>query len=130
MRTMFVNGPGLAVWLGVLLAVNFVVPLVFVGRLEAQVVLFAGMAGALVQMLLFRAKGFVRLLGIGHVPWIPMVPWLWMRLDQAAWPSAFGFWLVAVIVLDGLSLILDVTDVLRYLGGERTPHLTVPAENR
>ena len=39
--------------------------------------------------------------------------------------NLFAYWLVAVIVLDGLSLIIDVTDVARYMKGERAPQLTL-----
>jgi len=29
------------------------------------------------QMLIFHRLGFIRLLGIGHIYWIPMLAWLW-----------------------------------------------------
>ena len=41
--------------------------------------------------------------------------------------STFGYWLMVVIVLDSLSLLIDTIDVLRYVKGERTPFLTLPA---
>ena len=33
-------------------------------------------------------------------------------------------WMTAVIGLNFVSLVIDVSDVWRYIGGERTPHLT------
>ena len=65
MRTMFVNGVGLAVWIVLLLVANMVIPLFFISTIEGQLVLIAAMAGALSQMAIFASKGFVRLLGIG-----------------------------------------------------------------
>ena len=65
--TMFVSGKGLAAWISLLLAANMVGPLLFINTLEGQVVLAAFVAAALTQTVLFGAKGFVRLLGIGHV---------------------------------------------------------------
>ncbi len=70
------------VWLGLLLAFNVVGPIYFFEALEAKVVLVAFLASAGLMTAIFAAKGFVRLLGIGHIFWIPMVPWLWIRFDQ------------------------------------------------
>ena len=123
MKTMFVNGVGLAAWIILLLLLNMVVPLFILSTVEGQLVLGAAMAGALTQMVIFASKGFVRLLGIGHIYWVPLLVWLWTRLDGAA-DSPFRLWMVAVIVLNGVSLIIDGRDVARYIGGERAPHLT------
>ena len=123
MRTMFVNGKGLAAWIVLLLAANMVGPLLFINTLEGQVVLAAFVAGALTQMALFAAKGFVRLLGIGHVFWVPLIPWLWSRLDELPPSGPFGYWVAAVMILNSMSLLVDVADVVRYMRGERAPHL-------
>ena len=123
MRTMFVNGAGLAVWISFLLLVNMVVPLVFISTIEGQMVLAAAMAGALTQMAIFKAKGFVRLLGIGHVYWVPLMAWLWTRVGEFPPDSPFTFWITSVIALNGVSVIIDVSDVWRYIAGERSPHL-------
>ena len=67
-------------------------------------------------------SGFSRLLGFGHLPWIPMLVYLILRLPQSQqqFPDTwFLFWLHAVIVLDIGSLILDTANVVRYFAGER-----------
>ncbi|MFB3145500.1 MAG: hypothetical protein ACE1ZO_00115, partial [Nitrospirales bacterium] len=104
-----------------------VIPLYYIHTREAKVVLIAAMFGLMIMMAIFGAKGFVRLLGIGHITWVPMLPWLWTRLDDTSFGSFFGYWLIAVIVLDSLSLIVDVVDIRRYIKGERTPHLALNA---
>ena len=113
------------VWLGLLLAVNVVGPIYFFEALEAKVVLVAFLASLGLMTAIFAAKGFVRLLGIGHILWVPMVPWLWIRLDQVGPGEPIGYWITAVIILDSVSLIIDGIDVLRYLKGERQPYITV-----
>lgn len=113
------------VWLGLLLAVNVAGPIYFFEALEAKVVLVAFLASVGLMTAIFAAKGFVRLLGIGHIFWVPMVPWLWIRLDQVGPGEPIGYWITAVIILDSISLIIDGIDVLRYLKGERRPHITV-----
>ncbi len=70
------------VWLGLLVAVNLAGPIYFFEALEAKVVLASFLASAALMTAIFASKGFVRLLGIGHIFWVPMVPWLWTRLDQ------------------------------------------------
>jgi hypothetical protein len=110
-------------WIMLLMAANLVIPLYYLTTIEAQVVLGAALIGAIIQTAIFSTKGFVRLLGIGHVLWVPMVFWLWGRLDLAMPDSFFQSWLIAVVVLNTISLIIDATDVIRYWNGERDPQI-------
>lgn len=113
------------VWIATLMFLNMIAPLFFLARPEAQAVLAATMAAALIQMAIFKAKGFVRLLGIGHLPWLPVVLWLMSRTDAIGDETLFGRWILAVIVFDGLSLVIDAIDVGRYVAGDRTPATTL-----
>ena len=127
MKTMLMMPKPWVGWLGMLTFANFISPLIFITTLEGQVVLGTGIVSAMIQMGIFQAKGFVRLLGIGHSPWIPMLVWLWTRLD---WDfSIFAYWILALIVLNSLSLIIDAVDVARYLMGERDPHLPLSSDS-
>jgi hypothetical protein len=112
-------------WLGLLMAANMVGPIVFIKSLEGRMVILAAMAGAAIQIAIFGSKGFVRLLGIGHLPWLPLVLWLWSRLDQVPQDGVFRFWILSVIVIDTLSLVIDSTDVIRYLLGDREPQIVL-----
>lgn len=114
-----------AVWVGLLVIANFIAPLFFINLPEGQVVLGAGMIAIVIQMVIFARLGFVRLLGLGHSPWIALVPWLWVRLDAAGLEGPLGYWMAAVIVLDCASLIIDVVDVVRFLRGERAPTVSL-----
>ncbi len=127
MKTMMIMPIPWQVWLGILVIVNVIVPFFFIHRLEAQVVLATFIVGLVIMSVIFSVKGFVRLLGIGHIGWLPLVFWLWTRLDHAPADSIFGYWLMAVVVLNSLSLIIDTIDVLRYVKGERRPVLTLNA---
>ncbi len=109
------------VWIGLLSAANFMAPLYFLGTVEGQVVLAAGLIGFAVQLAILKARGFVRLLGLGHSPWLVMLPWLVIRLEAAPEASALAWWITAVLVLNALSLLIDIADVVRYLRGERAP---------
>lgn len=126
MRTMLLMPKPWVAWLGLLMALNFLFPLIFITTLEGQVVLGTGMVSAMIQMGIFESKGFVRLLGIGHSPWVPMLLWLWTRLDFDG--SLVAYWIVSLMVLNSLSLIIDAIDVTRYLRGEREPQLSLSAD--
>ena len=113
------------VWVALLMTVNMAVPIFFIHQLEAQVVLATMIASAALMMAIFQHKGFVRLLGLGHVLWIPMIFWLSERIDFASVPTWFDQWILSVIVLNGLSLLIDGVDVIHYAKGDRAPTLTL-----
>ena len=82
-------GPWL-VWLAFLMIVNGLGAIVFIKSTEGVLVILAATVGAVIQVVIFSSKGFVRLLGIGHLPWIPLVLWLWSRLDQIPGDGVFS----------------------------------------
>ena len=105
------------VWLGLLVFVNAVPPLFFLETLEAKVVLVGFVVSAAFMLTLFAKLGYVKLLGLGHAPWLFTVPWLWSRLGDVTPSGWFYYWLIAVIIQNGLSLVIDAVDVVRYLKG-------------
>lgn len=109
------------VWLVVLMVVNLVFPLFYYDRIEAQVTIIVFMMAALTGMVLFRIQGFTRLMGLMHFPWLFLLCYLWSRLDVIHADSSFGLWIRAVILLNGISLIIDMVDVIRYIAGDRSP---------
>lgn len=113
-------------WVGLLILANGVAPLFFLDSLEARVTLGAFALGAGIQMAIFRVRGFVRLLGVGHlVVWIPLLVWLAPRLAAAGVDDPFGAWLAALTAVNGVSLLIDAVDVVRYALGDRRPSLTM-----
>ncbi len=115
------------IWMGLLILANLVSPLFFLGTLEATVVLVGFAASVTLMLTLFARFGFVRLLGLGHTPWLFTVPWLAMRLSEEGGGGPFYYWLLGVVVLDGLSLVIDAVDVVRYWKGERQATVTLDA---
>ncbi len=106
-------------WLLLLVTANMVIPLFFLGRLEAQVVLATFLASVVAMTALTAISGFTRLLGLGHVFWIPLLWFLWTRLDETASDTVVGLWLRVLIALNALSLVIDTAEVIRYIAGER-----------
>jgi hypothetical protein len=112
-------------WMVLLVSANMITPWFFLGTPEATVVLVGILASLSIMLTLYAKFGFVRLLGLGHIPWLFTVPWLWQRLGQTSESGYFYYWLLAVVVLDSISLVIDAVDVARYWMGERQPTVTV-----
>ncbi len=114
----------LQAWVLLLIGVNLVTPLFFLGHVEGQVVLVAGMVGMVLMTELTGRFGFSRIIGLGHIAWVPLLGFLWIRLPDVPATDAFGLWLRAVIAIDAISLVFDGLDVARFLRGDRAE--TVP----
>ncbi len=115
-----VNSPiHVRLWLMLLITTNLVVPLFFLGRLEAQIVVGALLASAILMIILTGPYGFTRILGLGHIFWIPLLFFLWTRLDQIPADDFFGIWIRVLMTLNTVSLVIDLIDVIRYMAGER-----------
>ena len=107
-------------WLALLVISNGVIPLFFLNRLEAQVVVLALVAGMILMTVLTGLSGFTRLLGFGHVFWIPLLYFLWLRLEQNPADDFFGIWMRVLMILNATSLVIDIVDVGRYIAGDRS----------
>ena len=81
----------------------------------------SGLLAATIMTVLHAKLGYVRLLGIGHFVWIPMLIWLVFRLDRIPEGTIFYNWLLILIAMDTVSLLIDIVDLVRYLRGDRTP---------
>ena len=93
----------------------------FLPRIEASVVLVTGLLAATIMTILHAKLGYVRLVGVGHFVWIPMLLWLSFRLAEIPSDTLFYGWLLTLIAMDSVSLLLDFVDFVRYLNGDRSP---------
>jgi hypothetical protein len=105
-------------WLLMLVAVNLVVPLFFLQRLEAQIVVGTMFLSMMLMTGLTAFAGFTRIVGAGHFVWIPMLIWIWARLGEIPADDVFGVWIRTLMILNGISLIIDAVDVKRYMAGD------------
>ena len=97
----------------------------FLPRVEALVTLLVVTIALVVQAVIYRRLRFVRLLGVSHALWVPMLLWFASRLALIpAEDRMFHAWLVTLMVTNTISLIVDAIDLGRFLRGERQPHYT------
>ncbi|RMF17272.1 MAG: hypothetical protein D6761_04655 [Candidatus Dadabacteria bacterium] len=118
---MFAQPAWLIIWVCWLGVVNFAALAFWKARFPR--VAFALFFAAMVAMAALHAVvGWVRLLGLPHVIfWTPLwvLAWReWRYLGPDA-PQRYRTWLVTLLWTDGISLILDYSDVIRWLLGER-----------
>jgi uncharacterized membrane protein len=110
------------IWGAWLISVNSA-GLLFITHLEAQVTLGAVGVAVLAQALIYQRQRFIRLLGVAHVLWVPMLAWIALRLDTPlAGGRAFHMWLITLIATNAISLVIDAWDATRFVRGERQPH--------
>lgn len=108
------------VWAVLLILVNLA-SLAFIDTIYAQLNLAAVLLGIGGMIFIHMRLGFVRLLGIGHLLWVPMLPWFAFNLPDRA-DTWLYFWVLVLMVTNCISLIIDSMDVARWLRGERQPH--------
>ncbi len=108
------------VWLMLLMSVNLLAPIIYIQRSEARIVLLTFLASFLLMVLITGASGFTRLLGLGHVLWVPLLFFLFSRLDSIPVGGSYSAWIRSVIALNSISLVLDLVDVVRFARGERS----------
>ncbi len=123
-KGMFKMPMHLQAWLMLLVLANAITPLFFLRHLEAQVVLGTMLASVTLMTSLTGRFGFTRILGLGHILWVPMLAFLLARLGQIPPRDAYGIWIRALIVLNSVSLVIDAADVIRYIAGDRAE--TIP----
>ena len=99
-----------------LVAVNAVVPWLFLPRLPAVVTLVATFTALPAALVLVRVEGgFTKLVGLIHTPWVPMLAtslWLYPWNGEL---DAYKLWLTLSIAMTTISLVIDATDVYRFL---------------
>ena len=96
----------------------------FLDTVYGQVAFAAMCIGVVIMVSIHYRLGFVRLLGIGHILWIPMLAWFLLEntdidTNDDRWLS---LWLWCLIVCNSISLVIDAIDVTRFILGDRTPH--------
>ena len=106
-------------WLILLLVLNMIAPWFWIDQIEAQVIFGVALMNYVTFVILTGVSGFSRLLGLGHIYWIPLAAFLVTRLETCPGDTSFGLWIRAVIVFDLISVLIDIANVVRYVRGDR-----------
>lgn len=106
------------IWVSALMVVNMI-SLAFWSEPLAKVIFVTFLLSAMLMMGLYAKFGFERILGLGHVFWIPLLAYLLVHLRQAE--GGFATYLLVLSVFIGISLLLDIRDVWKYVVMKKVP---------
>ncbi|VAW00609.1 hypothetical protein MNBD_ALPHA04-1227 [hydrothermal vent metagenome] len=88
-------------------------------RREAVAILASFLAAGMFMEWLFGQYGYVRLLGLAHLTfWIPAYAWIFSRRRELVGTyRIFGKYILFYLLINGISLVIDLVDVIRYITG-------------
>ena len=110
---------GVHLWGGLLNIPQVIGGLVFITTVEGQSVLALAIVTLLVAGRIHRRTPFSRLIGLCHLPWLVLLPWLVVRLATVSHPLPLRLWAGYVAATIAVSLVFDALDVYRYAKGEK-----------
>ncbi len=119
-RGLFRLPVGVRLWMLLLVSANLILPVIYFQQSEARIVLLMFFAGILLMVVITGSSGFTRLVGLGHIFWVPLVLFLISRLGSIPATDTYGIWIRSVIAVNTISLVLDAIDVVRFARGERS----------
>ncbi len=118
MRNPFLFFSGLAkqprwvsVWVAALALLN-IASLAYWPILLAKVIFVTFMVSAMLMMALYSYFGFEKILGVGHIFWIVLLPYILLELAHV--DDGFFLYLVTLSVFLTVSLVFDAVDVWKY----------------
>ncbi len=100
-----------SIWLLFLMIVNFA-SVAFWNELLAKVILITFILSAISMMGLYSRFGFEKILGLGHILWIPLLVYVLIEIPAAE--GAFKSYLIILFISITISLVFDIIDVWRY----------------
>lgn len=99
------------VWVLYLMIVN-IASLGFWDMPLAQIIFATFMLSAILMMGLYSCFGFKKILGMGHVLWIPLLIYVLVELPDTS--GTFKSYLIVLSISISVSLVFDTLDVWKY----------------
>lgn len=84
-------------------------------ELLAKVIVIVFMLSSILMIGLYSKFGFTKILGLGHIIWLPLVFFIGFKLPYA--DGAYFMYLLVLMVTLSISLIIDIYDVWSYFRG-------------
>jgi hypothetical protein len=83
----------------------------------ARLIFASFLVSAMLMMGLYARFGFKKILGLGHIPWIPVLVYLLAQIPTAE--ATFKSYLLVLSVSISISLVFDAIDVWEYFKKRR-----------
>lgn len=88
---------------------------------EALLLSIATIVSLIIAIKIHQKLPLSRLIGICHTVWLPLYPFLLLKLKEVGTDQPFGVWLSLSLVLITVSLVFDIYDVYRFIfSGNKT----------
>lgn len=105
------------VWVLILMSIN-VVSVAFWNEPLAKVIFVTFMLSVMLMMGLYSRFGFEKILGMGHILWIPLLVYVLMEIPTAR--DTFKSYLIILSISIAISLVFDIVDVWKYFTGRKS----------
>lgn len=91
-------------------------------RPESIAILVSFVAVGVMMNWMYAKVGYVRLLGLPHlIFWTPVFLWIWGKFRRDAYCGPFKYYAFFYLIIVGTSLVIDTSDLIRYLLGDHQP---------
>jgi hypothetical protein len=84
----------------------------------AKVIFFTFMLSAMLMMGLYSMFGFKRILGMGHILWIPLLVYVLIEIPAAK--DIFKGYLIILSIFIVISLVFDIIDLWKYFKSRKS----------
>lgn len=117
-------------WVVWMIAAIFVVPALLLKyesvRCEGKVILASSIVLAVLMLLWYSQVGYTRILALPHILiWTPLLVYLYSRRTNLSSPSQVRRMTTVLVLTIVVSLVFDITDVIRYVLCERESRVPV-----
>ena len=100
-----------AIWVFVQMAANLF-SLVFWDEQLAKIIFVTFMISAALMMSLYSVFGFQKILGAGHILWIPLLIYILVHIGSTT--GSFQYYLAGLSFIYAVALLFDIVDVWKY----------------
>ncbi len=118
-RDIRAQGRAIGLWGALLNIPQLIGGVVFIASLEGQLILAAEVLALMIAGQIHKRMRFSRLIGICHLPWLALLPWLGYRLQAFEHSIVLKGWLYYVAITILMSLVFDAFDLYRYARGDK-----------
>ncbi len=105
------------IWLFFLMIIN-VASLGFWHEPLAKLIFITFIISAMLMMGLYSRFGFEKILGLGHILWVPLLVYVLTQLPIVE--ASFKSYLVVLSISLAISLAFDITDVWKYFTNRKS----------
>lgn len=117
-RAIRAQGGAIRAWGGLLNLPQIIGGLIFLFTPEGAAIFLTVILTLVIAGQIHRRAPFSRLIGLCHLPWLVLLPWLVFRLFAVEHGAVVTLWLGYVSITIAISLVFDAMDVARCLRGE------------